>query len=358
MDERVAEGRVTEVPVVVVGAGIAGLTCALELQRRGIRSVVLERSRGVGGRCATRRVDGQPVDHGMPFLHVRSREFADWIEALDLGPRISGWPVRVREPRLACQPDAFTGGHRRWAYAEGVNVLPRAVAKRLDVRLRQPAVTLTEDAGRLLVVGEDGGAHRAEHVVLAGSLPQSLRLLEPLLPLCHQGPERFAALAAVPIVPVLTLLAGYPLDTPDPGFDAWHPIETTMLQSIYHDSTKRADPKYRVLVIHSRPRFALERRELPPESWSAELLWETAELLGPWALRPSWSQAHRWNSGRVRADAQQRGVVAFETASGAAALVVGDAMGSDAGAEGAFFSGLAAAEQIAHRSAAGAPAAP
>ncbi len=339
----------SEIPVIVVGAGIAGLTCARELQRRGVASVVLERSRGVGGRCATRRIEGQAVDHGMPFLHVRSREFSDLIEQLELGPRLSGWPVVVREPRLACQPEAFVGGHRRWAYAAGMNTLPRALARGLEVRRGAAVVSLEERAGRLLVTTADGAQWRAPHVVLAGSLPQSLRLVQPLVPQCHHGAERLAPLLEVPVLPVLTVIAGYALDTPDPGFDAWHPIETTMLQSLYHDSAKRAAPRYRVLVMHSRPRFATERVELPREDWAAELLWEAGDLLGEWAASPLWSQAHRWSSGRVRAGAQVQGVVAFETFAGPAALVVGDAMGHDAGAEGAFFSGLAAAEQIAHR---------
>lgn len=339
----------SDTPVIVVGAGIAGLTCARELQRRGVASVVLERSRGVGGRCATRRVEGQAVDHGLPFLHVRSREFSDLIEQLDLGPRLSGWPVVVREPRLACQPEAFVGGHRRWAYAGGMNSLPRAMARGLDVRLEHNVVSLAEDAGRLLVTTADGMQIHAPHVVLAGSLPQSLRLVEPLAPRCHRGAERLAPLHGVRVLPVLTVIAGYALDTPDPGFDAWHPIETTMLQSLYHDSGKREVPRFRVLVMHSRPRFATERVDLPREDWAAELLWEVGDLLGEWAARPLWSQAHRWSSGRVRAGAQLQGVVAFETFAGPAALVVGDAMGHDAGAEGAFFSGLAAAEQIVHR---------
>jgi len=349
---------VSETQVIIVGAGIAGLTCARELRRRGIGSVVLERSRGVGGRCATRRVEDQPVDHGLPFLHVRSREFSDLIDELDLGPRLSGWPRVVREPRLACQPEAFTGGHRRWAYAAGMNVLPRAMARGLDVRLEHTVVALDDQHGRLTVITSDGARLHAPHVVLAGSLPQSLRLLAPIVARCHLGAERFAPLAAVTTLPVLTVLAGYALDTPDPGFEAWHPLETTMLQSIYHDSTKRESPRYRVLVMHSRPRFARERLEEPPEDWAAELLWEAGDLLGDWASRPLWFHAHRWTSGRVRAGAQVKGVVAFETFAGPAALVVGDAMGHDPGAEGAFFSGLAAAEQIAYRPASDVPALP
>src|SRR5205085_2478824 len=86
---------VSEPTVVVIGAGVAGLTCARELKRRGVRAVVLERARGIGGRCATRRIEGQPVDHGVPFLHATSAEFGEELNDLDPDGKISGWPLRV-----------------------------------------------------------------------------------------------------------------------------------------------------------------------------------------------------------------------------------------------------------------------
>jgi oxygen-dependent protoporphyrinogen oxidase len=54
--------------VVVVGAGIAGLTAAHFLQRRGHRPIVLESSDRVGGRMRTERVGGFTVDVGAQFL--------------------------------------------------------------------------------------------------------------------------------------------------------------------------------------------------------------------------------------------------------------------------------------------------
>jgi predicted NAD/FAD-dependent oxidoreductase len=50
---------------VVVGAGIAGLSAAEVLQARGVTVVVLEKSRGVGGRLATRRIIALPVATGV-----------------------------------------------------------------------------------------------------------------------------------------------------------------------------------------------------------------------------------------------------------------------------------------------------
>jgi len=51
-------------PVVVVGAGLAGLACALELQSKGIPVVVLEASDSPGGRVRTDIVEGFQLDRG------------------------------------------------------------------------------------------------------------------------------------------------------------------------------------------------------------------------------------------------------------------------------------------------------
>ena len=59
----------------VVGAGVAGLLAATELAAAGCRVIVLEKSRGIGGRMATRRLGGAVCDHGAQFFTVRTEEF-------------------------------------------------------------------------------------------------------------------------------------------------------------------------------------------------------------------------------------------------------------------------------------------
>jgi phytoene dehydrogenase-like protein len=61
---------VPEPPVVVVGAGLAGLACARRLHAAGVDVVVLEAGDAVGGRIRTDRVDGFLVDRGFQVLNT------------------------------------------------------------------------------------------------------------------------------------------------------------------------------------------------------------------------------------------------------------------------------------------------
>ena len=68
--------------VVVVGAGLAGLTCAYRLMQAGVDATVYEANTRVGGRCWTRRNDfleGQMAEHGGELIdqgHTQTRQLA------------------------------------------------------------------------------------------------------------------------------------------------------------------------------------------------------------------------------------------------------------------------------------------
>ena len=71
--------------IAVIGAGIAGLTAASELQAAGHAVTLFEKSRGPGGRCATRRSAAGPFDHGVPGFRAATPAFRaqvlSWLDA-------------------------------------------------------------------------------------------------------------------------------------------------------------------------------------------------------------------------------------------------------------------------------------
>jgi phytoene dehydrogenase-like protein len=74
--------------VVIVGAGLAGLSAAREIQRHGHSVIVLESSDAVGGRVRTDIVDGFQLDRGVQVMLTAYPELQSQVDmrALDLRP--------------------------------------------------------------------------------------------------------------------------------------------------------------------------------------------------------------------------------------------------------------------------------
>jgi len=72
---------------IVIGAGLAGLTCARALDERGVDCVVIEAADDVGGRVRTDVVDGLPMDRGFQVLLTAYPEARRWLDYPSLEPR-------------------------------------------------------------------------------------------------------------------------------------------------------------------------------------------------------------------------------------------------------------------------------
>jgi phytoene dehydrogenase-like protein len=73
--------------ILVVGAGLAGLSCALELQRAGRDFLLLEAAPQVGGRQRTTRHDGFTLDHGFQVVLSSYRAVGEVVDVAALQPR-------------------------------------------------------------------------------------------------------------------------------------------------------------------------------------------------------------------------------------------------------------------------------
>ena len=78
-------------PVLIIGAGVAGLSAAAALRARSADAILVEASSRVGGRTLTTRIGGHAFDHGAQWLHHAERnplvKLADPADLLDSGPR-------------------------------------------------------------------------------------------------------------------------------------------------------------------------------------------------------------------------------------------------------------------------------
>ena len=82
--------------IAIIGAGLSGMTLAHELQD--FASVIcFEKSRGVGGRMATRRAGSFEFDHGTQFFKARHPDFKKWLKPLIHNGIVLDWPARFVE---------------------------------------------------------------------------------------------------------------------------------------------------------------------------------------------------------------------------------------------------------------------
>jgi len=108
-----------EPDVVVVGAGLSGLACALHLSEAGVPARLLEASDGVGGRVRTDLVAGFRLDRGFQVLltaYPETRRILDYA-ALDLSgrwssPGVSSSAVTTETPP-PCTGPFFPAAARR-----------------------------------------------------------------------------------------------------------------------------------------------------------------------------------------------------------------------------------------------------
>lgn len=160
--------------VVVVGAGLGGLACALHLAGAGRQVTLLERESVPGGRAGRRAVDGYEFDTGptvltMPELIAEAlgavgEELSDWLELTPLEPAYRAYypdgstlDVITDTARMAaevsrvCGPREADGYLRFVDYARRLWQLERTDF--IDRNLDSPPDLLTGNLLRLLAAG-------------------------------------------------------------------------------------------------------------------------------------------------------------------------------------------------------------
>ena len=171
-----------DIDLVVIGAGIAGLTAALCLQEGGARVVVLEGSAGIGGRVQGIRGDDGAVlgDLGPTWVWPRWQPVvARWMDRLALAPF-------AQHDEGDGILDGFGGEPQRHPLIgqDGISRLvggPTAIVDALAAKLRPgtvqtgaTVVRVKSGSGALEMVTASGESHGAAHVVLATPLRGTL----------------------------------------------------------------------------------------------------------------------------------------------------------------------------------------
>jgi renalase len=321
-------GPTPDTPVVVVGGGIAGLSCARSLADAGVPVRVIDRGHRLGGRMAVRHEDlgagPRAVDIGASYFTVRDPRFVAVAE----GWRERGLARVWTDTFAMLGPDGPVGtttGVPRWSAPGGLRSLVEDLAAGLPITLACEVEEVDVDGGGLLVDGQPAAA-----VVLAMPEPQAYDLLpEPVAEWLGLG-------RGLDWNPVIAVWAAWEQRW-WPALDGAFVDGSGVISWFADDGRRRADDAA-VLVVHTTGVFAEERLD-DPQSAVGPVLAELSALLGVRSgaggpPAPLWARAHRWSLASPR-HPHLRTFALHDALIG----VCGDAWGPQARIEQAWVSG-------------------
>ncbi|MEH2078556.1 MAG: FAD-dependent oxidoreductase [Nostoc sp.] len=332
--------------IAIIGAGIAGLICAQQLSQAGYSVVVVEKSRGLGGRLATRRLHGTLADHGACYLKPKGELFRRFVEILRDRHILEVWTEEVYELTTGVPLSEPNNRSPHYVAPGGISAIAKSLAPGLEILLNQRviAITLTTGNSWRLTLESSNEELTAKAIVIAIPAPQAVMLLEPL------GASVLDAafldnLRSIEFYSSISAIAGYPSTSqPLPQWKALTFVDNADLAWIGLDSSKRPNPQQPHFVVQSSTDFAqrhLELQDLQPAG--QYMLQRAAESLSlPWLNTPEWMQVHRWRYAFPSHPYHE----AFLSAGTALPLVCcGDWCGGNL-VESAMLSGLATADEI------------
>ncbi|MEQ5788552.1 FAD-dependent oxidoreductase [Erythrobacter sp. NFXS35] len=258
----------------VIGAGMAGLSCASVLARSGASVTVLDKGRGPGGRMAARRAEigGQSIafDHGAQYFTARDPAFKCAVAAWEAAGVAARWPA---------------AGDEAWVGVPGMNAPVKAMAQALNVRWGVRAERLSR-SGSGWRIETDGEVFAAARALVAVPAEQAAVLL------AGAAPDLAALASDVVSAPCWAVMVAF--SEPLPFAADTIRSDTAPISWAARNSAKPGRSGAETWVIHASPARSREVLDLPKDAAAAALLADFFAAIGIAPVAPMHLDAHRW----------------------------------------------------------------
>ncbi len=294
--------------IAIIGAGIAGLTAGRELAKAGHEVTVIEKSRGLGGRLATRRAgktSETKLDHGTSYFTANSPEFMGFVSELLEKELVKVWGDTIWQydglQLLDVMPNRVE--ESKYIAVDGMNSIGKYLARWVDIFSEIKAGGLTFfGANRRtkrpwMVNLTNYDTFEADAVIVATPAAQAYGIIQT----CQDEVDTLKLIREIDEIEydsTLTLLAGYEKKE-EPEWDMIT-CQDDIIQSVTNENSKRKKLTEQALVVHSTPGFARQNRESDPDLVAEKMLKSLGQIAGDWAASPDWNQIHYWRYSKAR----------------------------------------------------------
>jgi renalase len=313
---------------------MSGLACAQTLRTAGIVVTIFEKSRGLGGRLATRRMDsGAAFDHGAQYFTARESGFAKLVNEWCAAGAASLWPGRIVSIDKGVVTD-FEESRERYVGVPTMNAIAKALAVGLDVRTNVTVQSLRSSDNEWHLTDSIGQQHGPFGFLISSAPPiQSRTLLGSHSALFDQ------ALSRVVMDPCWTVM----LQAKEPlalSFDGAF-VRNSPLSWIARNSSKPHRSSAECWVLQASGAWSREHIEESTDAIAATLAAEFWQVLRQPPQSLESVAAHRWRYAAPQEPLPERYLLDSQMRLGAC----GDWCGGPR-VEGAYLSGIALAEAV------------
>ncbi len=258
--------------VAIIGAGMAGLTAASRLHARGFGVTLFDKSRGFGGRMATRRAGDFQFDHGAQYFTARGADFFRQVTTWQEQGLVAEWC-----PGSYVGTPGMTAPAR--AMAEGFTCITGADVSDLE---RGPKGWRVEDENGLIAAPGNGSY---DALISAIPAPQAI-------PLARSAGIDMPELAQARYAPCIALMLAFEPETR--GGEDWLRPDDSTIAWIARNASKPGRPNNaQTWVVHARPDWSRLHLNDDPQALIEPLLAHFRALTGIHA-EPLYATAHRW----------------------------------------------------------------
>jgi renalase len=321
----------THTPIAIIGAGVAGLAAARQLSST--EYMIFEKSRGPGGRLASKRLDQLRADIGAQFFTVRDPRFEETISLAKKAGAIEAWSPRMgtfQNLKPIDSPDT----QQRYVGAPYMNVLGRFLAESIEIQSETRIASVSKEGSRFVLTTTADERYTADQVLVTAPVDQMSDLLSDfdIHPIADKFTMEPTWTTVVSTSEQLVTEEGKVLDA---CFGGDHPAFDFI-------SIERSKPgrDSDFVVIHSTPEWAKSHLEEEPDSVAQKM---AAMINTTFNIQSQPVHAHRWRYARPTDPSvtTQKGV--FQVDSGL--WIAGDYLAGGR-VEGSFLAGVEAAARI------------
>lgn len=272
--------------IAIIGAGLAGLTLAHLLQAHA-EVVVFEKSRGVGGRMATRRSDQFHFNHGAQFFTARSQAFRRFLRDFRARGIVQEWRPRVLTLARDEKPYKRDWFEPHFVAVPGMTALCKSLAQGKDVRLGvQVGMPQRQDSGHWrLPLNTDVGSEAFDWIVCTAPAPQARELLPPDF-------AQQVMLEQVTLAPCIALLLGF-AESPAWRFDAAR-IKHPVLDWLSCEASRPGSSEACAVTLQSTAAWAAQHWQDSDEAVAEVMLSALLEVTGQALPAITLQQLKRW----------------------------------------------------------------